>query len=272
MKLTILGCGSSVGVPSVSCKCDVCVSTDARNRRLRTSALIEIGDVKILIDAGPDLREQALKNKIEKLTGVIFTHQHADHINGIDDLKAFKATSQATNSIIPIYADKVTLSQIESRSSYMFIEKVSGVVLNNKSYLKSNLITHYQAFNISGVNIMPFPQEHGEITSLGLVFNKKIAYCTDVKRIPEYAFSLLEGLEVLVIECLGYTEVKAHAHFDLSLDLIRRIQPKHAIFTHMGHELEFSILRKKVAECKEKRSITANIIIPYDGYQITTNN
>ena len=270
MKLTILGCGSSVGVPSVSCKCLVCTSEHKYNKRLRTSAIIEHKGVKILIDTGPDLREQMLKSNTDQVDGVIYTHAHTDHISGIDDLRAFKPTREDDASI-PIYGDKTTLSKLEIRNHYMF-ETKSPKTTQNKSSLTVNTINYYEKFLISKIAITPFPQEHGEITSSGFIFDNLIAYCTDVKKFPERAFYLLKEIEILVIECLGYKETKAHMNFNLTLEMIKKINPKKAILTHMGHELEFHTLKRQLEEYKNEHNVKTDIIVPYDGYTIQTND
>ncbi|MBQ4874570.1 MAG: MBL fold metallo-hydrolase [Rickettsiaceae bacterium H1] len=266
MKLMILGCGSSMGVPSISCKCPVCISEDKHNKRLRTSALIEQRNTKILIDTGPDFRQQALNNKFDRVDGIIYTHAHADHINGINDIRALKPTSEKKCSI-PIYTDKTTLEKLIIQSEYLFSNKLPETPWN-KSFLHPNIVNYYEQFHISNVPVVPFPQEHGKITSLGLIFDNKIAYCTDVKKIPDRAINLLKGIEILVIECLGYKETLAHAHFDLTLAFIDRIKPKTAIFTHMSHELEFNTLNKQVREYKNNNNTITDIIVPYDGYSI----
>lgn len=262
MKLTILGCGSSVGVPSVSCNCIICSSVDVRNKRLRTSALIEKKDIKLLIDSGPDLREQALKNNISQLDGVFYTHGHADHINGVDELRSFRSKNTDVNSI-PVFGDETTLCKIKDRSPYMFVPQEMNAVCA-KSFLTSNIISYYETEYILGISVILFPQEHGSVTSSGIIFDERIAYCTDFKRIPERAFFFLNKIEVLVVECLGYTETYSHAHFDLTLQLIDRISPKIAVMTHMGHEVDFSTISEQIEQLKT----STQIIIPYDGYVV----
>lgn len=266
MKLTILGCGSSVGVPSISCKCDICCSQDWRNKRSRTSALIEDKTSKILIDTGPDVRKQAIDNSITQVNGIVYTHVHADHINGIDDLRSFEPTN-TTKNFIPIYGDDFTLNTLKVRSPHMF-NPILPETKWNKSFLMANTINYYETFTIDDISITAFPQEHGEITSLGLIFNQRIAYCTDVKKLPEESYDLLKQVEVLVIECLGYKETAAHAHFDLTLKLIEKIKPKTALLTHMGHEIDYATITTQLNNHITQHNLPTQIIVPYDGYTI----
>ena len=266
MKLTILGCGASSGVPVIGCTCEVCSSSHPYNKRLRTSALVTNESTNILIDSGPDLRQQALVNGINKINGLIYTHAHADHINGADDVQRFK-TPYNSDNCIPIYSDQYTMDILQNRVPYLFNE-ISTVAPWRKSFLSKNTIEYYQSFNISTVSILPFPQKHGNMISLGLIFNNKIAYCTDVKELPQEAYSLLENIELLVLGCLGYRETVAHAHLELILEWLDKIKPKSVILTHMSHEIEYNTINKKLADYIKQKKLSTKIMAAYDGYSI----
>ena len=263
MKLTILGCGPSTGVPIIGCECKTCSSGKPYNKRLRTSALISDRDTSILIDSGPDIRQQALTHNINKVAGIIYTHAHADHINGIDDTQKLQSSSGQINCI-PVYADEYTGGILQLRSPYLFDEIINGKEWY-KSFLYMQTIQNYQEFKLSGVSVLPFPQKHGAITSLGLIFNQKIAYCTDVKELPNQAYDLLYNIELLVIEALGYQETAAHAHLDLTLKWIERIKPKLALLTHMGHIIEYDETSSFVNAYVTKNKLSTEIILSHDG-------
>ncbi len=266
MKLTILGCGSSAGVPVIGCNCNVCTSKNTMNTRTRSSALIEDFETKILVDSGPEIRVQALNNNISCISGVLYTHSHYDHVNGLDDLRNFRPDKE--NGLpIPVYGDEITINKLEDRSSYLF--QAQQLCLPwSKSFFVSRIIEYYKEFYIRNTKIIAFPQEHGKIISLGFIFNNLIAYCTDVKKIPEKALSMLKKVKLLVIECLRYDESPAHSHFALTMEFIKSINSEVAVFTHMGHEVDYDIMKAEINLYRKEHKIKTHIIIPYDGYGI----
>lgn len=252
MQIKILGCGPSVGVPSISCSCRVCKSSNTRNQRLRTSICIDSQNTKILIDSGPDLRRQALSNNVSYIDAVFYTHMHADHIAGIHELVAFPPADDYSEPIVPIYGDNNTIEYLQDNYSYLFFKKRSFSAPWNKSYLLANIVDYYKEFYIKKIKFLIFPQEHGSVTSSGMIVNDEFAYCTDVKKIPEKALNLLKNtkLKLLIIECFCYTEAKAHANFLEAIAWIKDINPEKAIFTHMNHDVDYDEIVSKLAREK----------------------
>lgn len=239
MKMTVLGCGSSGGVPLLGCDCKTCASSNPKNRRSRVSLLVETGHEKLLIDTSPDLREQCLRHRILSVDAILYTHAHADHIHGIDDVRSL---NYHKNGPIDMYANPATLEELQLRFPYVFSPRNS-----HYGWYKPALTPHEicsddlpQTFRITedGTDITAFPQWHGDMITLGFRFGK-FAYSTDLNRIPEHSFSCLENLDVWVVDCLRPNRSPTHAHLELALEWIARVKPKRAILTHMGHEFGY---------------------------------
>jgi phosphoribosyl 1,2-cyclic phosphate phosphodiesterase len=237
-RVIILGCGSSCGVPMIGCNCAVCSSSEIKNKRFRSSILFQDKDHTILVDTSPDLRQQALINNIKNLDAVIYTHAHADHVNGIDDLKTFSYNS----SSIPVYADSITLASIQASFSYAFSAYTlpGGIT---KSPLTAQVIEYGKTFLIGAVKVTPFAQEHGKIYSTGLRFDR-FAYSTDLNALSDEAFEILEGVPLWIVDCLSVKSSFSHSHLELTLKWIERVKPKKAILTHMSHNLDYFQLKK----------------------------
>lgn len=259
MEIKILGCGPSVGVPSINCKCTICVSFKKKNQRLRSSIFIQDEEANILIDSGPDLRQQALTNSISYVDAIFYTHAHSDHIGGLPDVIAFSPAKGYANSIIPLYGDAKTLEELKNRYAYLFDFQ------QNRNFLTLNITKYYQEFYIKKVKFLIFPQAHGDIISSGIIINDKIAYCTDVKSMEEKAFQLLKEakLNLLIIECFSYQEMKSHINFTEMKTWLKEIKPKRAVLTHMSHELDYDELKSKLIEGR-----LFNIEPAYDGMVI----
>jgi len=242
------------GVPLVGCQCPVCTSSNPKNKRLRASVLVESQGSTILIDSSPDLRQQALTHGITHLDAVLYTHAHADHTHGIDDMRSF---NYLNNAAMPIYSNQPTLAILEDKFSYAF-----GTHQPGTSWYRPCFVPHevkpLEAFTVAGIPILPFDQQHGNITSLGFRFGD-IAYCTDVKLFPEASWQALAGVKCWVIDCLGYQPVPTHAHLELTLEWIARLKPERAILTHMSHVFDYDGL------CRE---LPANVEPAYDGMVI----
>lgn len=252
MRVRILGCGASAGVPMVGCSCLVCTSGDPKNKRTRVSILIEKGDRRILVDTSPDLRQQCLSYNINKIDAVLYTHDHADHTHGIDDVRSFNYTGGAP---ISAWGDEQTLQTMKQRFAYVFKPPVTEFGWFRPALIPE-LITPYKCFSIGGIEVMPFEQLHGgEKKTLGLRFGD-FAYSTDVKAIPDKSFELLKGVKVWVVDCLKYTPVPTHAHLALTLEWIERVQPEKAYLTHMSHDFEYERL---------KAELPPNVEPAYDG-------
>lgn len=264
-KITILGCGGSIGVPSIERGWELCDSSNPKNYRKRTSALVEIIEegkeiFNLLFDAGPDFREQALNNNLQKIDTLLFTHAHADHIFGIDELRSINRLMQEP---ITSYAEKITLDQIKAMFSYIFKPHPKGVpdrfyrpqldleelFYNKKIELKNNSI------------ILPTKQIHGRIETTGFVLDNKIGYATDFVSLPEETIESYKNLEVLVISAFTRKIHDAHMCLENVLKVIEDTKPKKAILTHMGATMDYSTLVDE---------LPSNVIPAYDGLIIET--
>lgn len=233
MKVTILGCGGSSGVPLIGNVWGDCDPSEPRNRRRRVSILVEEGDTRILVDASPDLREQFLDANVDRLTAVILTHAHADHVHGIDDLRSINYLMQAP---LPLYATPETLAEVGRRFGYA-LEPPRVPPTFYRPVLTPTPIAE-SSFTIGGVEVRCFEQDHGYGTTLGLRFGK-VAYSTDVVRLPEEAFAALQGVDTWIVDCLRPTPHPTHAHFDLVLEWVGKVKPRRAVLTHMGHLMDY---------------------------------
>jgi len=240
-KITILGSGTSTGVPILGCSCRICQSKDPRNQRLRCSALIETPDKKcLLIDATPDLRTQLLRSKINRIDGVIITHDHADHTHGLDDLRPYCFQRQAN---LPIYTNKESINSLTVKFPYIFQrEKIFSdkPILGGGIPLLDFCLISGEQIQISGQDFTFFSLPHGHGNTLGFIHGK-LGYIIDCREIPQNVLNLLSQakLDLLLIDCLRYTPHQTHLHLDLTLQYIQEIAPQNAILTHMGHEIEY---------------------------------
>ncbi|HXQ65597.1 MAG TPA: MBL fold metallo-hydrolase [Alphaproteobacteria bacterium] len=234
MKVTILGCGGSNGVPLIGGNWGLCNPQNPRNRRLRASILVEEGGTRLLVDSSPDLREQLLATGNGWLDAVLYTHGHADHLHGIDDLRAVNAIRR---SPLPAYADEETIAEIHRRFGYV-LEPIEPSA-SGYFYKPCLAISPIKGkFQVKAVAIEPFPQDHGFSTTLGLRFGK-IAYSTDVVALDERAFEVLRGVELWIVDCLRFAPHPTHSWLDRTLAWIARVKPARAILTHMNHSLDY---------------------------------
>jgi phosphoribosyl 1,2-cyclic phosphate phosphodiesterase len=250
-RITVLGSGTSVGVPTIGCHCEVCTSTDPRDQRLRPSILVSFGGRNVLIDTTPDFRTQALRARIERLDAVVFTHAHADHTMGLDDVRPFNFRQP---SPIPIYANEPTLDAIRRAFPYIFsIEKKESNVPKIESRLIGN-----EAFDVLGVEFLPVPILHGRQTILGFRFGSA-AYLTDHSAIPESSMDLLGGLDVLFLDALRYRPHPTHSTVEQSIATVERLRPQRAFFTHICHDLSHE---------RDEALLPPHIRLAYDGLEI----
>jgi len=233
MLVTVLGCGTSSGVPQIGCDCAVCRSDDPRNKRLRCSILIEAKGQRILVDTGPDLRYQCLRAGIGSIDALIYTHAHADHVHGIDDLRAINNLIMAP---IPTYGEAAVLERIRERFPYVFAGGRAGFGFWRPE-LTPNAVDG--PFRIGDVEIVPFPQKHGRGTSTGLRIGR-FAYSTDTDGLDEQAFDALQGIDVWIVDALRDSPHPSHAHFELARSWIDRVGPSEAHLTHMNHEVDYA--------------------------------
>jgi phosphoribosyl 1,2-cyclic phosphate phosphodiesterase len=232
MRVTVLGCGPSTGVPVIGGNWGRCDPSDRRNRRRRVSVLVELGAIVILIDTSPDLREQLLDANVARLDAVLLTHAHADHLHGIDDLRSVNRLMQ---SPIPLYADAQTLAEVGRRFEY-----VLKPVEEPGRYHKPVLVPHeiVGPFELHGVPIVPFVQDHGFSTTLGIRIGE-MAYSTDVVELDDKAFAAIAGIELWIVDCLRREPHPTHSHLAKTLSWIARVQPRRAVLTHMDQNLDY---------------------------------
>jgi phosphoribosyl 1,2-cyclic phosphate phosphodiesterase len=256
----ILGCGSSGGVPRVGTMWGACDPAEPKNRRRRCSLLVERMDggrhTTVLVDSSPDLREQLLGVRADVLDGVLYTHDHADHTHGIDDLRM---VSYAMKRRIDVWGDKETLKSLEDRFRYCF-QTLPGS--NYRPILSAHTINPSAPIRIEGpggvIEAVPIAQEHGDIGSLGFRFGG-LAYSPDLSGIPETSVPLLRGLDVWIVDALRFTPHPSHFSVKQALEWIERLQPKRAILTHMTTDLDYEAL---------KRELPAGVEPAYDGMVI----
>jgi len=242
MRVTMLGCGASDGVPMVGGPdgrgdWGDCDPTNSRNRRTRASIHVAQGSTGILIDTSPDLRDQLLANRINSVTHVLYTHDHADHSHGINELRRLV---RLAGRRMPVYANADTLERLKRRFGYTF-EQPPG------SPYPSMLDPHLIAgpVQLGDLGVMPFDQDHGfGHTTLGFRIGR-LAYSTDVVGFSEEAFEALRGVEVWIVDCLGEARHPTHAHLALTLSWIERVKPARAILTHMGADLDYQATRSR---------------------------
>ncbi|HTV46083.1 MAG TPA: MBL fold metallo-hydrolase [Stellaceae bacterium] len=232
MRVTVLGCGPSTGVPAVGPDWGRCDPADPRNRRRRASVLVEIGPVTMLIDASPDLREQLIDARVARLDAVLMTHAHADHLHGIDDLRQVNRHMRAA---IPLWADGLTLAEIRHRFGYALSPPAEP-----GRYYKPCLIPHQISgpFAVAGVSVVPFAQDHGFSTTLGFRIGP-MAYSTDVVNLDDAAFAAIDGAELWIVDCLRRAAHPTHSDLAKTLGWIARVRPRRAVLTHMDQSLDY---------------------------------
>ena len=248
MRVTVLGCGTSGGVPRIGNLWGACDPANPKNRRRRVSIMVEQGATRVLVDTSPDLREQCLDAGIDRLDGVLYTHDHADHTHGIDDLRGLFLVMRRK---VDIWADPRTLQTLQARFPYIF-RSAEGYPAICEPHLIDGPV------RIGEIEARPFLQEHGPITSLGFRFGP-LAYSTDVIGLPEASFAALAGVKVWIVDALRPQPHPTHAHLDLTLRWIARVRPQRAILTHMTWDMDYETLRA---------SLPAGVEPAYDGMVI----
>lgn len=233
MKLTFLGTGTSQGVPVIGCRCAVCTSQDPRDNRLRTAAMVETRDARIVIDAGPDFRQQMLRTGVRRIDAILLTHEHKDHTGGLDDVRAFNFVDYPTVRSVDIYGTARTLDVVRKDFDYAFAaDKYRGV-----PKLTLRTIDPSEPFRAAGTRIVPVAGHHSprfEVTGYRI---GSLGYLTDFKTIDPAEERKLHGVEVLVVNALRFAPHDSHFDVEEALELIRRIGPREAYLTHMSHEI-----------------------------------
>jgi phosphoribosyl 1,2-cyclic phosphate phosphodiesterase len=251
LSITVLGSGTSVGVPTIGCHCAVCSSEDPRDNRLRPSVHIKYGDHGILIDTTPDFRQQALRARIERVDAILFTHSHADHVMGLDDVRPF---NYRQGGVIPIYGSADTLDNIRHCFRYIFDEHAT-------ESSRPRLVPHVfdsAPIDLFGLEFLPIPLRHGKGVVYGFRFGRA-AYLTDHSDIPEESMQLLCGLDVLFLDALRHRPHPTHSTVERSLQSVEKLAPRRAFFTHICHDLPHA---------RTEESLPPHVRLAYDGLEI----
>lgn len=248
--LTVLGSGTSMGVPTIGCSCDVCQSTDPLDRRTRPSVLIEYSHKFVLIDTTPDFREQAIREKITRVDAVLYTHTHADHILGLDDLRPL---SYHRSGKIPLYARPEAAEFIRNMFRYIFDAdyKFGGLAQVELKPIAST-------FDLFGANVQPIPVIHGETEIYGFRLGS-MAYLTDFSSVPESSLALLQDLDVLFLDALRHKPHPTHSTIEQSLEIGRKVGAKRVFFTHICHDLPHQ---------ETNAQLPAHVRLAYDGMKL----
>jgi phosphoribosyl 1,2-cyclic phosphate phosphodiesterase len=253
IELLFLGTGTSAGVPMIGCKCAVCTSTDPHDKRTRPSVVISYDDTRILVDTTPELRLQCIANDVERIDAVVFTHAHADHVMGLDDVRRF---NYIKGGPLDTWGDARTLAIIERCFGYAYKEPDPQMKVF-RPHLVRRVIEG--PFQIDGVTWTPIPLLHGQMPVLGFRVGK-LAYCTDVSLIPESSFELLTGLDVLVLDALQYRRHITHFSVEQAVEAADRIDAKQTLFTHIAHSLPHE---------QTNRDLPDRMRLAYDGQVVS---
>lgn len=250
-QLTVLGSGTSMGVPTIGCDCDVCRSTDPHDKRTRPSVLLRYNDHVVIIDTTPDFREQAIREHIMRLDAVVYTHAHADHILGLDDLRPL--TFHRPNGRVPLYADERTAQVIRTVFRYIFD---SDYKYGGLAQVEMNCING--PFELFGAKFTPVPVLHGDAEILGFRFGSA-AYLTDFSSVPESSLEQLKDLDILFLDALRHKPHPTHSTVENSLSIVERLKPRRAFFTHICHDL---------AHEATNATLPPNVRLSYDGLRL----
>lgn len=253
--ITFLGTGTSVGVPVIGCFCDVCRSDDPRNNRTRSSVLVSHGNTTLLVDSGPDLREQALREKITSIDAVLYTHSHLDHVVGFDEMRAF---CWGKREPLPLYGTAACIDVLKGMFGWAFHPDNT-----HRGYVKPDPRPVTSFFCIGGLAITPLPVEHGTVETVGYLFETdsgfRTAYLPDVKRIPPETMALLGKLDVLVIDTLRDAPHATHLSLGEALEISQTLSPRRTVLTHISHDLDHAGLSSRLPEGVEAA---------YDGLRV----
>jgi len=255
MKITFLGTGTSTGTPLIGCDCEVCQSSNPKNHRLRSSVFVEVDGLNILIDIGPDFRQQMLRAKIKRIDAVLLTHEHNDHIIGLDEIRAFNFLQRAS---IPIYAAERVLEEVQQRFSYLFKEELYP----GAPRVSIHTVNKNESFHLQHLKITPIEYLHGKLPVLGYRIHD-FAYLTDFKTISEKEFRKIKGTRILVLSALQQKSHHSHLTLEEALEMSSKIKPEETYFIHMGHRMG---LYNEIQEL-----LPENVQLAYDGLVIEMN-
>jgi phosphoribosyl 1,2-cyclic phosphate phosphodiesterase len=252
MKVTFLGTGTSQGIPTIACQCEVCQSANPKDNRTRSSIMVEVGKTNFVIDTGTDFRQQMLREKVRKLDAVVFTHAHKDHTAGLDDIRPFYFMNKKD---MPIYGVKPVIEQLQQEFAYIFAEfKYPGV-----AGVEVNLISKENNFRVGEAKLTPIEVMHYKLPVLGFRI-QNFTYITDANFISDEELEKVKGTEILVLNALQKEDHISHFNLQEAIELVQKIQPKKAYFTHLSHRMG---LHNLISE-----ELPENIFLAYDGLKL----
>ena len=260
-QLIFLGTGTSHGIPVLGCDCDVCTSDNPKNRRTRSSVLLKLPEGNILIDTPPEMRIQLVREGIRRVHAVMYTHDHADHLVGMDDLRIFPRYLEGP---VPIHCEEYVEDRIRTVFDYAFDPRTIAYPAGDVPKLVFHRIApsadeSFEPIQILGRSIQPLRLHHGRFNTLGYRIGN-VAYCTDVKAIPQISLDLLADLDVFILDCLRYESHISHMNLEEALETIDRLRPKRTLFTHLCHAMDHETL---------SRQLPPGVEPAYDGLRIT---
>lgn len=242
-----MGSGTSMGVPTIGCECEVCVSENPKNKRTRPSLLVRTAGKHLLIDTATDLRAQAIREGLKRIDAVLYTHSHADHILGLDDLRPFNFWQKKH---IPCFGNEITMEKVCDTFKYVFTEPQPG---GSMPRIEPHVVN--DRFEFEGVTVQPLPILHGRMPIFGYRIGR-LSYITDCSEIPSETYGLLKGTKVLVLGVLRYAPHPTHLNLEQALQIIDRVQPERAFFTHISHDFDHDRANAELPE---------HIRLSYDG-------
>lgn len=251
-RATILGTGTSQGVPIIGCECRVCTSSDPHDNRLRSSVQLVSGDTVVVIDAGPDFRQQMLRARVSRLDAILLTHEHNDHVIGLDDIRPFNHRS---GNSLSVYALDRVAGEVKKRFEYVFADPIPGL-----PRVELIPVLPGEPFNIGAIEVLPVGVIHGKLPIVGYRFGD-FAYLTDVKYMEDTELDRLEGVKKLVINALQHEWHPTHLSLTEALELIRRVKPEKAWLTHLSHHMGLA--------SEVERTLPPGVSLAYDGLEIT---
>ncbi|MFO0950904.1 MAG: MBL fold metallo-hydrolase [Isosphaeraceae bacterium] len=254
-RLIFLGTGTSNGVPVIGCDCGVCLSDDPRNQRTRPSVLLQLPGGNVLIDTTPEMRLQLLREKVRQVHAILYTHHHVDHLFGLDDARVFP---RYIGGPVPIYCEPETEQAIRKVFDYAFTERALAIPAGNLPKIQFHSIAPGAPFEVVGQTILPLRLDHGRFRVLGFRIGD-LAYCTDVNRIPEASWPMLEGLDTLILDALRYEPHPTHFSLDEALAVVERLRPRRTWLTHLSHSFDHG---------PAETTLPSHVGLAYDGLSL----